>query len=75
MKVKTKFYDEVEVGTEEIIHFSHGLPGFESDQNIFISNPKIRSLAASNRVTDQRPPLLLSLPLWSVPIMTLNSRK
>lgn len=32
MKVKTKYYDEVEVGTEEIIHFSHGLPGFESDQ-------------------------------------------
>ena len=32
MKVKTKFHDEIEVGTDEIIHFSHGLPGFETDQ-------------------------------------------
>ena len=32
MKVKTKFYGEVEVGTEERLHFPEGLPGFETDQ-------------------------------------------
>ncbi len=32
MKVKTKFYGEVEVGTEEFLHFPEGLPGFETDQ-------------------------------------------
>ncbi|HHT49386.1 MAG TPA: flagellar assembly protein FliW [Firmicutes bacterium] len=32
MKVKTKFYGEVEVAPEEIIHFPAGLPGFEEDK-------------------------------------------
>lgn len=32
MKIKTKFYGEVEVAAEEIIHFPAGLPGFEEDK-------------------------------------------
>ena len=32
MKVKTKFFDEVEVAAAEIIHFPGGLPGFETEQ-------------------------------------------
>ncbi|HHW12620.1 MAG TPA: flagellar assembly protein FliW [Firmicutes bacterium] len=32
MKVKTKFYGEVEVAAEEIIHFPDGLPGFETEK-------------------------------------------
>lgn len=32
MKVKTKFYGEVEVAAEEIIHFPAGLPGFETEK-------------------------------------------
>lgn len=39
MKVKTKFYGEVEVDPEGIFHFPAGLPGFEEDKEyLFIQH-------------------------------------
>lgn len=40
MKVKTKFFGEVEVTAEEIIHFPEGLPGFETEKEFVHFQPE-----------------------------------
>lgn len=40
MKVKTKFYGEAEVNTEDIIHFPAGLPGFETEKEFVYLHPE-----------------------------------
>lgn len=38
MNVKTKFFDEVQCNKEDIIHFMHGLPGFQDYHDFVIIN-------------------------------------
>ena len=33
MKIQTAFLGEIEIDDSQIIHFEHGLPGFEEEQN------------------------------------------
>lgn len=40
MKIKTKFFGEIEVPAEEIIHFPSGLPGFESEKEFVHLQPE-----------------------------------
>ena len=40
MKVKTKFFGEVEVAADEIIQFPAGLPGFEAEKEFVYLHPE-----------------------------------
>ena len=40
MKVQTKFFGEVEVAADEIIHFPDGLPGFETEKEFVYLHPE-----------------------------------
>ncbi len=40
MKIKTKFYEELEISTDEMIHFPEGLPGFETEKRFVYLHPE-----------------------------------
>lgn len=40
MKIKTKFYGEVEVREEDILYFRSGLPGFEKEDKFVYLHPE-----------------------------------
>ncbi|NLW55555.1 MAG: flagellar assembly protein FliW [Firmicutes bacterium] len=40
MKIKTKFYEEIEISEEEMIHFPEGLPGFETEKRFVYLHPE-----------------------------------
>lgn len=40
MKITTKFYEEIEINEEDILHFPVGLPGFETEERFVYLHPE-----------------------------------